>query len=249
MPKSAERCLGSRALPSTPVTFAAMFRAWPACTFVERSFEVTACSFQELSRLYPMPEHLHRAVLKRQVEFLAGRVCAQQAIEALTGHKPATIPAQADRAPGWPRGIIGGITHTTRYAAALVSSNGQYQGIGLDCERLMSPEQLDLQTHICTPRELDALHATHRDWPPERLLTLVFSAKESLYKCLYPQVRKFFGFSAARLIALDPAHETFVMQLEQDLTPRLTRHSCWSGRFSCQSNLLMTAIVDPSRPR
>jgi enterobactin synthetase component D len=236
-------------LTATPVTFAAMFRAWHACRFVERPFEVTAWSFQELSRLYPMPEHLHRAVLKRQVEFLAGRVCAQQAIEALTGHKPAAIPAQADRAPGWPHGIVGGITHTTRYAAALVSSEDQYQGIGIDCERLLSPEQLDLQKHICVPQELEALHATHRDWPPERLLTLVFSAKESLYKCLYPQVRKFFGFSAARLLALDARRETFVMQLEQDLTPHLRRHTRWSGRFSCQDNLLMTAMVCPNKPR
>ena len=227
------------------MTFVPMFQALHACTFVERSFDVTVSTMQTLNRLYPMPDHLHRAVLKRQVEFMAGRICAQQAIEALTGHKPDDIPAQPDRTPGWPPGIVGAITHTTHYAAALVASDLDFQGIGIDCEGMLSAANLNLQGHICRPQELDTLQATHPNWSPEHLLTLVFSAKESLFKCLYPQVGKFFGFAAARVLNLDPIHKTFVIQLEKTLTPDLQTGCQWTGQFGCGDHQLMTAILYP----
>lgn len=231
------------------MTFASAFCHLPACMFTERTFRVDSSTLQHLAMFYRLPDSLHRAVLKRQVEFLAGRICAQQAIEALTGHKPAPIPAQPDRAPGWPPGSIGSITHTAGYAAALVASVTQYQGIGIDCEVVLSAENLKLQRHICVPHELDDLRAAHCSWPSEMLLTLVFSAKESLFKCLYPQVQQYFGFCAARVIALDSEQHTFVIQLEQDLSPNLRTRSQWTGYVRRHQNLLMTAIVYPSEPR
>jgi enterobactin synthetase component D len=226
--------------------FAPTFGVLPACTFAERTFDLDVPTLHHLTALYPLPPALQRAVLKRQVEFLAGRVCAQQALEALTGTKPAVIPAQPDRAPAWPPGVVGSITHTTSYAAALVASDTHYQGIGIDCEIMLSPENLTLQRHICMPDELEALHAVHGDWTLEQLLTLVFSAKESLFKCLYRHVQKMFGFTAARVMALDRVQQTFVMQLEQDLTPYLYRRSQWAGHFHCYGNLLMTVMLYPS---
>jgi enterobactin synthetase component D len=228
--------------------FAPAFSALPACTFAERTFDLDMSTLQHLTALYPLPAALQRAVLKRQVEFLAGRVCAQQALEALTGDKPAAIPAQPDRAPGWPPGVVGSITHTASYAAALVASDIHYQGIGIDCEAMLSPQNLALQRYICVPDELEALHAVHRDWTLEQLLTLIFSAKESLFKCLYRHVQKMFGFAAARVIALDRVRQTFVVQLEQDLTPHLCTRSQWSGHFHCYGNLLMTVILYSSNP-
>ena len=231
------------------MTFAAAFGNFHACMFMERGFQVDSLTLQQLARVYPLPDPLQRAVLKRQVEFLAGRVCAQQALAALTGHPPGSIPSQPDRAPGWPSGVVGSITHTTGYAAALVALETHYQGLGIDCEVVLSTDNLKLQKHLCVAHELEALQAAHNDWTPERLLTLIFSAKESLFKCLYRQVGKFFGFSAARVIALDPVQQTFVMQLEQDLTPHLRLHCQWTGHVKCQDNLLMTVIPYASDPQ
>jgi enterobactin synthetase component D len=225
--------------------FAPAFAELHDCTFVERTFDVEASTLDSLALLYPLPHRLERAVLKRQVEFLAGRVCAQQAIEALTGAKPAAIPSQPDRAPEWPSGIVGAITHTANYAAVLVAAETHYQGIGIDCEVVLSPKNLPLQKHICVPDELEALQAVHHDWSAEQLLTLVFSAKESLFKCLYRQVQKFFGFNAARVIALNGEQQTFVIQLEADLTSHLRVSARWTGQFQCRNNLLMTVILYP----
>jgi 4'-phosphopantetheinyl transferase EntD len=121
-------------------------------------------------------------------------------------------------------GIVGAITHTTGYAAALVASATHYQGIGIDCEVVLSTDNLKLQRHICVPNELEELQVAHHTWPPELLLTLVFSAKESLYKCLYPQVQKYFGFCAARVVALDSERHTFVIQLDRN-TLRAATHT------------------------
>jgi enterobactin synthetase component D len=225
--------------------FASTFGDLPACIFAERTFDVDTSTLHQLSPLYPLPAALQRAVLKRQVEFLAGRVCAQQALEMLTGDRPVAIPMQPDRAPAWPSGIVGTITHTANYAAALVASARHYQGLGIDCEVILSPENLPLQKYICVPDELEALHTAHPDWTPARLLTLVFSAKESLFKCLYRSVLKIFDFSAARLVALDGVEHTFVIQLEHDLTPHLRQQARWTGRFQGYHNLLMTVILYP----
>lgn len=226
--------------------FATAFGVFHTCAFVERTFDVDPSTLNQLDTLYPLPDHLHRAVLKRQVEFLAGRVCAQQALEVLTGHKPSAIPSRPDRAPGWPPGIVGSITHTKGYAAALVALDTHYQGLGIDCEVLLTPENLTLQKHICVANELESLQAVHRHWTPETLLTLVFSAKESLYKCLYPHVEKYFGFSAARVVTLDREQHTFVIQLEQDLTPSLRVPCRWTGRFERHRDLLMTMMLYPA---
>jgi enterobactin synthetase component D len=230
------------------MTFSPTFGNLHACMFVERTFQVDARTLQQLERLYPLPDALAKAVLKRQVEFLAGRVCAQQALTGLTGHQPGSIPSQPDRSPAWPSGIVGSLTHTTGYAAALIASETHYQGIGIDCEIVLSPDNLKLQKYLCVTHELEALHEAHSNWHPERLLTLVFSAKESLFKCLYRQVQKFFGFSAARLLSLDQEQGTFVIQLEQDLTPDLSRQTQWRGHFKFQGNLLMTVILYPGTP-
>lgn len=225
------------------MTFASAWSDFFACTFVETTFHVAPFTLQQLATRYALPESLHRAVLKRQVEFLAGRVCAQQAIERLTGHKPATIPSQPDRAPGWPKGIVGSITHTTGYAAALVASATYYYGIGIDCEGILTADNLKLQRHICVPHELQDLHTAHSTWAPELLLTLIFSAKESLFKCLYPQVQTYFGFCAARLVALDSEQHTFVIELTRDLHANLPAHHRWTGHFIRHKRLLMTAIL------
>jgi enterobactin synthetase component D len=223
--------------------FATAFGDWCAGTFAESTFDVDVSTLHRLEQSHTLPDSLRRAVLKRQIEFLAGRACAQQAIECLTGYKPVVIPSRLDRAPDWPVGIVGAITHTTGYAAALVASATDYQGIGIDCEVVLSADNLKLQRHICVPNELEALQVVHHTWPPELLLTLVFSAKESLYKCLYPQVQKYFGFCAARVVALDSERHTFVIQLEQDLHAHLRAPCRWTGQYMRRHHLLMTAIL------
>jgi enterobactin synthetase component D len=96
-------------------------------------------------------------VAKRQAEYLAGRLCAREALRRVTGI--ASVPAVgADRAPQWPAEVSGTITHGSGWAAAMVSHVSAWRGLGLDVERrLAAPRAERLAGEILTPGELQQL--------------------------------------------------------------------------------------------
>lgn len=145
------------------------------------------------------PASIQRSVAKRQAEFLAGRFCARAALQRLTG--VAVVPAIGeDRAPIWPAGLCGSITHSRGHAAAIVAHTRHWRGLGLDLENLLSDERaLRLAAEILTPAELTRLADTPRK-QQALLVSLTFSAKESLFKALYPLVRQRFYFEHAELL-------------------------------------------------
>ncbi|WP_352542194.1 hypothetical protein [Mesorhizobium sp. M0018] len=58
----------------------------------------------------PFPPSLCTALPLRGAEFLAGRAMADAALQAL-GQLTTEIPIGPDRAPVWPKGSVGSITH------------------------------------------------------------------------------------------------------------------------------------------
>ena len=117
-----------------------------------------------------------RAVPARRAEFRLGRMAARDALAQLGVAAP--VPMGPDRAPVWPAGIVGSITHQDGIAVAVVSDGG---ALGLDLDRT-DPLALDLIPEICRPEE-DATKARQ-----------IFSAKEAAYKAQYPANRVVFGF-------------------------------------------------------
>lgn len=151
-----------------------------------------------------LPLDLTGAVPKRRSEFLAGRLCAALALRA------AGMPIELERkgrAPVWPAGVAGTISHNDSCAIAVVSRT--HRRLGVDCETIMPPEQATtLQTEILTPAEA-ALRPEHL--PFATFLTLVFSAKETLYKALSIQLTDIPGFLDANMTGLvgDSVHLSF----------------------------------------
>ncbi|WP_271411535.1 4'-phosphopantetheinyl transferase family protein [Pseudomonas sp. Q1-7] len=152
----------------------------------------------------PAPANIQRSVAKRQTEFLAGRLCARAALLDLTGCPD--VPALGeDRAPVWPHGITGSISHSHGLATALVAAASAWCGLGLDLEEPMGADRaLRLAEEILTPAELRRLDGLTPAQQAERI-TLTFSSKESLFKALYPLVGKRFYFHDAELLACDDA--------------------------------------------
>lgn len=170
-----------------------------------------------------------KGVAKRQSEFLAGRLCARQALLQLTGN--VTVPAVgADRAPCWPSGVAGSISHGDGWAGAVVGRQADWRGLGLDLERLLSPARAQrLQASILTPAELQRLAqlpAEQQAW----WVSLTFSLKESLFKALYPLVQQQFYFQDAELLGYDPAGFA-QLQLLRDLGPEWPAGSRCDGQF------------------
>jgi 4'-phosphopantetheinyl transferase EntD len=133
------------------------------------------------------------AVLKRRNEFIAGRTSAKRALQRL-GYSCRPIPVGSMREPIWPVGVIGSITHEGAYAISALARTRHISLLGID---LASRDALsgDLVPMICRDDEIEGIQRHERHFGGDDLFKLVFSIKESVYKCLFPVVRKLFDFS------------------------------------------------------
>lgn len=171
---------------------------------------------------------------RRLRDFLNGRACARLALARL-GFADCPVPIGADREPLWPDGVVGSISHCGESAGAAVARSDHIEGIGLDIELR---EELDeaLVPMICRADERAYLAA--RDGRL-RLAKLIFSAKESIFKCIWPSVRRFVDFQEVS-IDLDLDHNAFRARarsagLPADLVGRLR------GRIGRAGELLVTS--------
>lgn len=143
-----------------------------------------------------LPHSLQRANAQRRSEYLAGRVCCADALHCL---KLPVLVGRRGRAPIWPEGAVGSITHNESCAIAVVST--QHQRIGVDCATTISENILHLVApHICRKEELDTCP---KGLPVSEYVTLAFSAKESLYKALSHNLADTPNFLAANIRAVE----------------------------------------------
>lgn len=171
-----------------------------------------------------------RAVPKRQAEFAAGRRAARIAMSEL-GHPPVALPVGADRAPIWPDGLLGAITHDAGLAYAAVLPSTKTAGLGID---LTEAAALPGKTRsVILPH---AEEATLDDLAARA----GFSAKETLFKALFPIVNVTFGFTAARVDPDLPAGEIGIT-LTETLGP-FDAGTKWSVGVAVHQNHLLTAL-------
>ncbi|HVZ32457.1 MAG TPA: 4'-phosphopantetheinyl transferase superfamily protein [Polyangiaceae bacterium] len=143
-----------------------------------------------------------QAVESRRKQFTAGRVLARDAWQRL-GVPAQPLLSDEQRVPRWPAGIVGTITHTHGWCAAAVARDTELAALGADVEAA-TPLERGLWERICRPAERRVLVSS-----PERggvLGKAFFSAKESIYKALYPSVRVFLDFQSMQ-IELEPLAE------------------------------------------
>jgi 4'-phosphopantetheinyl transferase EntD len=143
-------------------------------------------------------EDVARAVPKRIAEFAAGRACARAAL-AEFGVREFALRAAPDRQPLWPAGFIGSITHTTGFCAAAVAPRASILAIGLDTEIVGAPTQ-DIWPTISRSEELAWVRSLPAGEQPAAV-TLLFAAKEAVYKCQYPLVGEWLDFHDLRVEA------------------------------------------------
>jgi 4'-phosphopantetheinyl transferase EntD len=142
--------------------------------------------------LYPdEARHLQKAVRKRTEEFAAGRLCARLLLREF-GIQNFAVEVGAHRQPLWPKDLVGSITHTTGFCAAVVALKKNLCSVGIDTE-IAGSVQPRLWRGICTPSETTWLRALPES---ERLAaaTLIFSAKEAFYKCQFAVTQERLGF-------------------------------------------------------
>ncbi|TNJ42069.1 4'-phosphopantetheinyl transferase [Phaeobacter sp. B1627] len=179
-----------------------------------------------------------QAVEKRRREFAAGRAAAHQAMRALN-LTPAPILIGPKRAPVWPRGVVGSITHCRSCALAAIAPDHRFLGLGLDVEE-DTPLASDLWPSIASAREQDWM-TSQAD--PGRAGKLLFSAKEAAYKAQYARSQKYFGFDGMEL-SMDTGTGTFRATFTSDQFPYRGGDQL-HGRFAIGAGVIITAVTIP----
>ncbi len=197
---------------------------------------MTLLETQELA--IPLPSSLARAVPKRQAEFLAGRYCAYKASAALSLPLN-TLAIREDRSPDWPATLIGSITHTTGIAACLTGLASHYRGLGVDMEWLVTEQSAEaLRSQIITDTDKSTLNAMTDE---QTGLTLLFSAKEAIYKAIHPTVRRYVDFKEVSCLA--QYDDRLVFGCEPTLCAELTGTEPLKVNYRIENGLVTTWCV------
>jgi enterobactin synthetase component D len=135
---------------------------------------------------------------KRQAEFASGRRAAADLLNSFGEIHP--VGVNEDRSPAWPAGFVGSISHSDHWTTVVVAQDSALRSIGVDTEPIISRASSEqIREEVATQAELRLL--AWLGLSPEATLTLIFSAKESFYKCRYPLDRTFLEFSDVRVVA------------------------------------------------
>ncbi len=181
-------------------------------------------------------QFLTSAAPKRVYEFAAGRACARAALKQL-GYGVVALPVGADRAPQWPTGANGSITHTDGFCAAVVASTAQIRSLGLDVEPAGSVKP-HLWRRICSPEELATLHSLDAG-TALATATLIFSAKEAFYKCQHTLTGQWLGFAD---INVTIEADGFTVRPRRPL--QITDHcpGPWRGQYLSAAGRVITGL-------
>jgi len=182
-----------------------------------------------------------RAVAKRRMEYGAGRTLARHALAeaGFDGAPSFAILQDEQRAPLWPAGYTGSITHTLGRVAAAAVSTQHFRAVGLDVERdaplsegvakrvLVAEDEAMLQT---LPNDTRAFAGK-----------LIFSAKECAYKCQYSLTRTYLGFDAM-WIEVNLEGGAFIAHFRREVG-EFAQGAQLRGRFARGDGLVMTGVA------
>jgi 4'-phosphopantetheinyl transferase EntD len=196
--------------------------------------------FDDLDLTSHLREHeasqVSGALRMRQLEFAAGRWCARHALARLE-LKVEELVNGPDRAPQWPDGVVGSISHCAKpraRAVAVVARSGPIGGVGVDIEDA-SPLQSDIFDRVVSAverRRLTTVDTATR----MRTGKLIFSAKESYYKSVYPSVKRLVDFDEVD-IEFDHSKTRFLV------CPHSTSLPQCEGRYLYDGGHLLTGVL------
>ncbi|RXF01361.1 4'-phosphopantetheinyl transferase superfamily protein [Pseudoalteromonas sp. PS5] len=206
------------------------------CQFNSDNF--SSMQFDELG--IEFPESLHSAVKSRQSEFLAGRFCASQAVKSLN-RSCKQIPIGENRQPIWPEGLLGSISHVDTSAICAAAIESEYEYLGIDIEHWMK-EDISNEIRDLVISQEEELAFKHSNFNDSDLVTLLFSAKESLFKAIYKYVEKYFGFDAAKLVMLDTEKHLLELEIVEDLSDKIRAGSKFTCHFVLHEESVFTIV-------
>ena len=206
------------------------------------SFFCTDFSAPPVFPLLPEEEKFLKTLssTKRKTEFTLGRSCAHQALSKFKLESEPILRITETREPSWPKDVRGSITHSGKFAAAAVGLVDDVSGIGIDLECLSRVVDFNISRHVCVEKELEWLKSLAPD-QAKLGLRIIFSAKESIFKCLFPISKTYLYFKDAT-VTVDEANTEFTFTLSRECSGITEAGFQNSGKFSIIDEMLLTAI-------
>jgi len=209
-------------------------RLFPACV----RFAEMDPSEADPSSLHPAEQRqIDRAAPGRRREYSAGRLLARSLLDSL-GAAAAPLLNRPDRAPAWPAGFVGSISHCPTLCTVVVASRLDICAIGVDVEPAVALDA-DVEPLVLTSRDRDSIAQL-----PLRIRAiggrLVFSAKEAFYKALYPTTGGFLDFTQAWVTFV--TEENFIVATTPPLQRSRALPNSMIGRYCIEGPHLMTGI-------
>jgi enterobactin synthetase component D len=173
----------------------------------------------------------------RQQEYIAGRICAFEAAKLLSIDLH-SLPSGSKREPQWPNELVGSISHTKELAVAWVDFKTNSLSLGIDVEHVISEQRyLELAQQVASVEEIQLLnsHAT-----PHLAFTLLFSAKEALFKALYPLCHHYIDFKEVEWFGVDG--DDWEIRLASNRSEIKSLNRVYRGQWQRAQDLVMTSI-------
>jgi enterobactin synthetase component D len=190
---------------------------------------------------------LSGSVPRWQGESFYGRWAARAALRE-GGLPCVAVGSGSAREPLWPAQTVGSITHIDGLAAAAAASSSSCRRIGLDLERLaIGDQQQALRGLVVDRGELRLLKSLSVD-RLDLWVTIAFSAKEGFYKAAYPTVGRFFDFTAAQVVSVNPGAGRLLLEVVEPLDEIFVAGSRWLVDFDVfRDVVVLTAVLEEAR--
>lgn len=210
-----------------------------ACEFSESRFTEGLFAAHGITE----PDSVSRSVPRRRVQYLAGRICARQALRTLSAAEAdGQLLIGRDRRPLWPAGYTGSISHCESVAVALACSTTRARGVGVDIESLLSVEVWrEISASVTHGADTTFLASAPLEASVAR--TVLFSAKESFFKAAFGVVGRVFDFDAVSLIGLDIGSGIVRAMVNFDLCREIRRMDEIGINFCAVDDLIATWCI------
>ncbi|PML45367.1 hypothetical protein BCT76_17975 [Vibrio tasmaniensis] len=190
-----------------------------------------------------IPSVLADATPTRWNEFQCGRYAAALS-GSYQGFSLPIIGIGSSGEPLWPSNVTGSISHGGGYAASCVHSLNLNQsfGVGVDVEQFILPDvEHSIRDAIVTDYEkakILCLESTHKF-----LFTAIFSFKESFFKAIFNQVKRYVPFSDLLFEEIDVSINTILFSVARDLSPKIRKGHSVRGKYHIMDNQTILTIV------
>ncbi len=194
------------------------------------------------------------AIDSRRREFGTVRRCARQALAELGIPAVPLLPGEG-RAPRWPDGVVGSMTHCAGYRAAAVARSPATLAVGIDAEpneplpegilQVISLDEERARLAELATRDVGHADIGHGDVGHGDVVNwdrLLFCCKEAVYKAWYPLARRWLDFESA-LVSIDPAGSFTARLLVSGPQVGGTELEGFSGRWLAAGGLLLATIA------